>query len=227
MGMNLLKVNNLYHTYYQGGETIDVLNNVNLEFKNNQIVGLIGPSGSGKSTLLNLFGLIEKPINGSIKIDEIETTKLDNNAKTLLRKNTIGLIFQNNQLLEEFNCLENICLPLFLNGVNIKESKQIGMNLLKKFNLEERANFKPSLLSGGEQQRVAVLRALIKKPKILLADEPTGSLDKKNAKMVMNFIKKLSIEYKTLTIIATHNLEYISEFDFCLKINNGNVIEIQ
>ena len=188
---------------------------------------MFGPSGSGKSTLLNLIGLIEKPSNGNIFIDNCDTVKFKDEMKTKLRREKISFIFQNNQLLEDFTCLENIALPLLLNGTTFSNSKQKALNLLSKFNLHNKRNYKPALLSGGEQQRISVLRALIKQPKIILADEPTGSLDKLNAKIVMENIIDLSRQLETLTIVATHNVNFLPLFDLSYEIQNGKLVELK
>tara|TARA_B100000941_G_C28435228_1_gene516524 strand:+ start:194 stop:865 length:672 start_codon:yes stop_codon:yes gene_type:complete len=222
--LNLQKIS---HNYFQGGNTVNVIKNLDLSLKKNCIVGLFGPSGSGKSTLLNLIGLIEKPSNGNIFIDNCDTVKFKDEMKTKLRREKISFIFQNNQLLEDFTCLENIALPLLLNGTTFSNSKQKALNLLSKFNLDNKRNYKPALLSGGEQQRISVLRALIKQPKIILADEPTGSLDKLNAKIVMENIIDLSRQLETLTIVATHNVNFLPLFDLSYEIQNGKLVELK
>ena len=223
----MLILKNIIQNYKQGDEVIKVLDNLNLTLKKNKIIGLIGSSGSGKSTLLNIIGLIEIPLSGNIEINEVRCDKLDSEEKTHFRRKNIGYVFQNNQLLEDFNCEENVALPLILDGISHIESIRKSRYLLKKFNLDNRRSFKPSLLSGGEQQRVAVLRALIKKPKILLADEPTGSLDKKNSLIVLEQILELVTEQNTISIIATHNLDLISYFDICFKIEKGKLVEFK
>ncbi len=223
----MLNLQKISHNYFQGGNTVNVIKNLNLSLKKNCIVGLFGPSGSGKSTLLNLIGLIEKPSNGNIFIDNCDTVKFKDEMKTKLRREKISFIFQNNQLLEDFTCLENIALPLLLNGTTFSNSKQKALNLLSKFNLHNKRNYKPALLSGGEQQRISVLRALIKEPKIILADEPTGSLDKLNAKVVMENIIDLSRQLETLTIVATHNVNFLSLFDLSYEIQNGKLVELK
>ena len=223
----MLNLQKISHNYFQGGNTVNVIKNLNLSLKKNCIVGLFGPSGSGKSTLLNLIGLIEKPSNGNIFIDNCDTVKFKDEMKTKLRKEKISFIFQNNQLLEDFTCLENIALPLLLNGTTFSNSKQKALNLLSKFNLHNKRNYKPALLSGGEQQRISVLRALIKQPKIILADEPTGSLDKLNAKIVMENIIDLSRQLETLTIVATHNVNFLPLFDLSYEIQNGKLVELK
>ncbi len=223
----MLNLQKISHNYFQGGNTVNVIKNLDLSLKKNCIVGLFGPSGSGKSTLLNLIGLIEKPSNGNIFIDNCDTVKFKDEMKTKVRREKISFIFQNNQLLEDFTCLENIALPLLLNGATFSDSKQKALNLLSKFNLENKKNYKPALLSGGEQQRISVLRALIKQPQIILADEPTGSLDKVNAKIVMENIIDLSRQLETLTIVATHNLNFLSLFDISYELQNGKLIELK
>ena len=223
----MLNLQKISHNYFQGGNTVNVIKNLDLSLKKNCIVGLFGPSGSGKSTLLNLIGLIEKPSNGNIFIDNCDTVKFKDEMKTKLRREKISFIFQNNQLLEDFTCLENIALPLLLNGTTFSNSKQKALNLLSKFNLHNKRNYKPALLSGGEQQRISVLRALIKQPKIILADEPTGSLDKLNAKIVMENIIDLSRQLETLTIVATHNVNFLPLFDLSYEIHNGKLVELK
>ena len=223
----MLNLQKISHNYFQGGNTVNVIKNLDLSLKKNCIVGLFGPSGSGKSTLLNLIGLIEKPSNGNIFIDNYDTEKFKDEMKTKLRREKISFIFQNNQLLEDFTCLENIALPLLLNGNTFSNSKQKALNLLSKFNLHNKRNYKPALLSGGEQQRISVLRALIKQPKIILADEPTGSLDKLNAKIVMENIIDLSRQLETLTIVATHNVNFLPLFDLSFEIQNGKLVELK
>ena len=223
----MLNLQKISHNYFQGGNTVNVIKNLDLSLKKNCIVGLFGPSGSGKSTLLNLIGLIEKPSNGNIFIDNYDTAKFKDEMKTKFRREKISFIFQNNQLLEDFTCLENIALPLLLNGTTFSNSKQKALNLLSKFNLHNKRNYKPALLSGGEQQRISVLRALIKQPKIILADEPTGSLDKLNAKIVMENIIDLSRQLETLTIVATHNVNFLPLFDLSYEIQNGKLVELK
>jgi len=222
----LIELKNLSHNYRQGNEIIQVLKDVNLKINLNQTVGLIGPSGSGKSTLLNILGLIQKPEKGEFKILETSTNVLNEIQLTKLRREKIGYIFQNSQLLEDFNCLENIAMPLLLNGLSKDESYSRAKKMMEKFGLKNKLYFKPSLLSGGESQRVSVLRALIKKPRILLADEPTGSLDQKNGQLVMKYIFELAQQFKTLCVVATHNLGFVSNFNICYKISNSKLYKL-
>ena len=221
----MLNLINISQFYKQGNEKINVLDKINLEIKKNINVGILGPSGSGKTSFLNIIGLLENCKNGTVIINEINCSELNPEEKTFFRRKNIGFIFQNNQLLEDFTCEENVALPLILNGHSYKKSIMNAQDLLIKLGLKNRLKMKPSLLSGGEQQRVAILRALIKKPKILLSDEPTGSLDDKNAKEVFKQIINLSQNQNTITITATHNHELLSEFDVCYKINKGKLVE--
>lgn len=221
----MLNLSNISQSYIQGKEVINVLKNINKHMSNNLNIGLIGPSGSGKSTLLNLIGLLEKPISGFVEIDGINICNLNAETKADFRRKNIGFIFQNNQLLEDFTCEENVALPLILNGLSYKNAIKKSRDALKEIGLAERTKFKPSLLSGGEQQRVAILRALIKRPKILLADEPTGSLDTKKSEEILEHIIFQSKEQKTLCITATHNLSLLRYFDVCYEIVKGDLIE--
>ena len=222
----MLELLDIEQNYFQGELPVDVLKNLNFAINKPKSVGIIGPSGSGKTSLLNIIGLIEKPKFGSYFFKNSNCLNFSNTEKTEFRKKNIGYIFQNNQLLEDFNVQENVALPLILNGESYKNSCKKALNFLKLFGLENRMSFKPGLLSGGEQQRVAVARAMIKSPSILLADEPTGSLDDNNAELIFNYIIELSKKNNTLAIIATHNTKFISKLDVCFKIQKGKLIEI-
>ena len=222
----MLELLDIEQNYFQGQLPVNVLKNLNFAINKPKSVGIIGPSGSGKSSFLNIIGLIEKPKFGSYFFKNSNCLNFSNTEKTEFRKKNIGYIFQNNQLLEDFNVQENVALPLILNGESYKNSCKKALNFLKLFGLENRISFKPGLLSGGEQQRVAVARAMIKLPSILLADEPTGSLDDNNAELIFNYIIELSKKNNTLAIIATHNTKFISKLDVCFKIQKGKLIEI-
>ena len=222
----MLELLDIEQKYFQGELPVDVLKNLNFAIDKPKSIGIIGPSGSGKTSLLNIIGLIEKPKSGNYFFKNSNCFDFSNTEKTEFRKKNIGYIFQNNQLLEDFNVQENVALPLILNGESYKNSCKKALNFLKLFGLENRMSFKPGLLSGGEQQRVAVARAMIKSPSILLADEPTGSLDDNNAELIFNYIIELSKKNNTLAIIATHNTKFISKLDVCFKIQKGKLIEI-
>ena len=222
----MLRLLEIEQKYFQGNMPVNIFKNLDFKINEPKNIGIIGPSGSGKTSLLNIIGLIEKPKSGKYFFNNLDCLDLSNLRKTEFRKKNIGYIFQNNQLLEDFNVLENVALPLILNGENYNKACDKARNFLKLFSLEKRMTFKPGVLSGGEQQRVAVARAMIKKPSVLLADEPTGSLDDNTAEIVFKYITDLSKKNNTLTIIATHNTKFIKKLDICFKINEGKLIEI-
>ena len=222
----MLALKNISQSYLQGDSIIKVLSKLNFSVNGLKNVGIVGPSGSGKSTFLNILGLIETPKSGEYILQGNNCINLSQNLKTEIRRKSIGYIFQNNQLLEDFNVLENISFPLVLNGESFGEAKKKSLTLLDKLGLIEKKFLKPGLLSGGEQQRIAIARALIKNPILLLADEPTGSLDKNNSSLVMDLILSLTKTNNMISIIATHNLEIIKRLDICYKIEKGKLIEI-
>ena len=222
----MLNLKNISQSYLQGDSIINVLSKLNFSVDGVRNIGVIGPSGSGKSTFLNILGMIETPISGEYILQGNNCLSLSQNLKTEIRRKFIGYIFQNNQLLEDFNVLENIAFPLILNGESFSDAKKKSLTLLEKLGLINKKFIKPGLLSGGEQQRIAIARALIKDPILLLADEPTGSLDKNNSSLVMDLILSLAKTNNTVSIIATHNLEIIKRLDICYKIEKGKLIEI-
>ena len=222
----MLKLLEIEQNYFQGEIPVKVFRKLDFTINEPMNIGIIGPSGSGKTSLLNIIGLIEKPKSGKYFFNNMNCLDLSNVEKTEFRKKNIGYIFQNNQLLEDFSVLENVALPLILNGENYKKSFEIAKEFLDIFGLAERIDFKPGLLSGGEQQRVAVARAMIKKPQLLLADEPTGSLDDETADLVFKYITEISRKNNTLSIIATHNVKFINKLDICFKVEKGMLIEI-
>ena len=222
----MLRLLEIEQKYFQGNMPVNIFKNLDFKINEPKNIGIIGPSGSGKTSLLNIIGLIEKPKSGKYFFNNLDCLDLSNLRKTEFRKKNIGYIFQNNQLLEDFNVQENVALPLILNGENYNKACDKASNFLRLFSLEKRMTFKPGVLSGGEQQRVAVARAMIKKPSVLLADEPTGSLDDNTAEIVFKYITDLSKKNNTLTIIATHNTKFIKKLDICFKINGGKLIEI-
>ncbi|MAZ46066.1 MAG: hypothetical protein CMM98_00605 [Rickettsiales bacterium] len=224
--MKLLSLKNINQNYLQGDSIISVLSQLNFSVNGVKNIGIIGPSGSGKSTFLNILGMIETPTSGEYILKGNNCFNLSQNVKTEIRRKFIGYIFQSNQLLEDFNVLENIAFPLILNGETFGEAKRKSLSLLEKLGLANKKLLKPGLLSGGEQQRIAIARALIKNPVLLLADEPTGSLDENNSSLVMELILNLSKKNKTTSIIATHNLDIIKKLDLCYKIEKGMLIEI-
>ena len=217
---NIIEINNLEKSYNK--KKIKVINKVNYKFKNGKIYSLIGPSGSGKSTLLNLLSLIDSPNSGSISINGEKINFKEKNKNDQIRSNKIGIIYQDKNLLSDFTVLENVYLPRLAISNNKIDAIKDSKNLLKKFFLLKRQNHFTSELSGGEMQRVAIARALINAPSIILADEPTGNLDFKNAKIVFKTLFKLRSKNR-LIIYATHNRYFANLADCKIELFNGKI----
>ena len=218
---NFIKISNLNKSF-DNLKKIKVLKKISYSFKKGKIYSLIGPSGSGKSTLLNLLSLIDKPNSGSITIDNKVINFNNSNNNDILRANKIGIIYQQDNLLSDFTALENVYLASLAAGKNKKLSISKAKILLKKVGLLKRCDHYPSELSGGEKQRVSIARALINEPQIILADEPTGSLDLKTAKEIFEILKN-QINSNRLIIFATHNRFFANKADCLLEIVNGNI----
>ena len=222
--VTVLKLKNISKEFIEPRRNIVALNKINLELSDGQCIGLLGPSGSGKSTLLQIAGLLDNPTNGEIIINGEKCDTLSQEKKNLIRKKYIGFIYQNFYLLDSFSALENVIIPQLINGASYKSAKKRAINLLSSLGLSKRIDNKPRELSGGEKQRVAILRAIANMPKIILADEPTGNLDKKNSENVIKIIKDLVSHYKISFIIATHNLSIVKKFDKIIKLSEGKLI---
>jgi|TARA_B100001059_G_scaffold194227_1_gene198286 ABC-type lipoprotein export system ATPase subunit len=201
---------------------IRVLKKISYNFKQGKVYSLMGPSGSGKSTLLNLISLIDRPTNGSIKFDKNLVNFNENNKNDSFRAKKIGIVYQQNNLLPDFTAFEN----LYLASLSINDNKKMAMlkaeNLLKKIGLSNRSNHFPSQLSGGESQRIAIARAIINDPDIILADEPTGSLDIKTAKIIFSLLNKQK-KPNRLIIFATHNRFFAKKADYLLELTDGSI----
>ena len=218
---NLIKLSNINKSFISQ-KKINVLKKVNYKFKKGKIYSLMGPSGSGKSTLLNILSLIDRPSSGSVTIEDNIINFNNSNKNDLLRAKKIGIIYQQDNLLPDFTALENIYLASLADGNDRETSISKSKILLKKVGLINRLNHYPSQLSGGEKQRVAIARALINDPQIILADEPTGSLDIETAKSIFELLKK-QINTNRLIIFATHNRFFADKSDCLLEIVNGNI----
>ena len=218
---NLIKISNLNKTF-QGMKKIKVLKKISYNFKKGKIYSLMGPSGSGKSTLLNLLSLIDRPNSGSIFFENKLIDFNDNNKNDILRANKIGIIYQQDNLLPDFTAMENIYLASLAAGNNKQTSLSKAKNLLKKVRLSNRSDHYPSQLSGGEKQRVSIARAVVNDPQIILADEPTGSLDFETAKEIFELLEN-QINQNRLIIFATHNRFFANKADCLLEIINGNI----
>ena len=202
---NILEIHSLSHSFLQGERKIDVLKNINLKIRDGEMIALEGPSGVGKSTLLQIAGLLETATRGDVVINRISCKDISDSHKSNIRGEQIGFIYQFHHLLSEFSALENVALPLLINGKKKSEAFEEARGLLQKMHLSHRFDNRPAELSGGEQQRVAIARAIINQPKILLADEPTGNLDQKTADIVFDEILNIIKESGISALIATHN----------------------
>lgn len=224
MSNPLLKIKDLTRTFYQGGETLTVLHNANLEIQAGEIVALVGPSGSGKSTLLQCAGLLDTPSKGSVKIDGQDMLGLSDSQRTSMRSKFIGFVYQFHYLLPEFSALENVTLPQMIAGKKQPESEDRAKELLETLKLGHRLDHRPARLSGGEQQRVAIARALANNPKLLLADEPTGNLDPETSMGVFEMLVDLVRNSGIGAMIATHNMELAEQMDRILELKAGRII---
>jgi len=219
---SLIKVTNLNKTFYFQEKKLNILKNVNIDIKQGEIVALLGPSGSGKSTFLHMIGLLDKASAGQIYFQGKITSKMNENEKNNIRGKNISIIYQQNNLLNDFTSLENVSIAMISAGQNKKISIIESKKILKKVGLSSRLEHFPSDLSGGEQQRVAIARAFVNEPNLILADEPTGSLDQKTAKEIFDLFLKLKSQKRTI-IYATHNRELANKADYKLLINNGSI----
>ena len=222
MNKILIEIVNLKKNYQHVDSNISLFNNLNLKIKQGDLVALVGPSGSGKSSLLHLLALLDEPTKGDIKINNILTKKFTDEKKDEIRRKNISIIFQNNNLLNDFTAIENVMMPLIIKGENEKNAKKEAQKILKAVKILERSHHFPSELSGGEQQRVAIARALIAETSLILADEPTGNLDFKTSKEIFSYFLKLKKLKKTI-IFATHNRELANNADYKLLISNGDI----
>ena len=218
---NLIQLSNINKSFLSL-KRINVLKKVSYKFKSGKIYSLMGPSGSGKSTLLNLLSLIDRPSSGSIIIDNKKIDPNNSQKNDLLRANKIGIIYQQDNLLSDFTAIENLTLASLASGKNKEDASNISKIMLKKVGLAKRLNHYPSQLSGGEKQRVSIARALINNPQIILADEPTGSLDIETAKGIFELLKN-QIKPDRIIIFATHNRFFANKSDCLLEIVDGNI----
>ncbi|PJG49530.1 ABC transporter [Sphingobium sp. LB126] len=218
---DILKVGDLKRSFTQGGVTIEVLRGVDLSVGTGEIVALLGPSGSGKSTLLQAVGLLEGGFDGSIRIGGEEAAQLDNDGRTRLRRDALGFVYQFHHLLPDFNAIENVVLPQVIRDVDMGTARARAESLLGSLGLGHRLEHRPSQLSGGEQQRVAVARALANRPALVLADEPTGNLDERTADIVLAEFLRLVREEGSAALVATHNERLAEKMDRVVRLHEG------
>ncbi len=220
----ILELKNIKMEFKSGDSILKVLNNANFSLSKGESVALIGPSGCGKSTLLQIAALLETPTSGEIIINGKNALKLSDNEKTKLRRENLGFVYQFHNLLPEFTALENVMIPQIIKGIEKSEAKRISKELLEQVELSHRISHFPKTLSGGEQQRVAIARALATKPKLIIADEPTGNLDPDTSEIVFDLFLKLIRENNTALFMATHNIELARKLNRTISISNGIII---
>lgn len=219
----MIEINNLSKVFRTSEVETVALNHVNLEVKEGEFVAIMGPSGCGKSTLLNILGLLDNPTEGSYRLLGQEVAQLQEKERTRMRKGKLGFVFQSFNLIDELNVFENVELPLTYLGVSASERKERVNEILKRMNISHRAKHMPQQLSGGQQQRVAIARALITHPKLILADEPTGNLDSKNGKEVMELLTELNKEGTTI-LMVTHSQHDASYAHRTIHLFDGSIV---
>ncbi len=224
---NILTVKNLFKTYQNGPQKVEVIKGISLDIPEGDVVIIVGPSGVGKSTLLHLIGGLDLPTAGEVLIDQKPIFQLSDRELAVFRNRHIGFVFQFHHLLPEFTALENVLIPGMMHKKNITETEQYARDLLLEVGLSERLTHKPSQLSGGEQQRVAVARALINQPRLVLADEPTGNLDKQNSQSLYRLILSLNKKFNQTFLIVTHNEMMASQASQVIEMEDGRIKSVK
>ncbi|MSP49984.1 MAG: ABC transporter ATP-binding protein [Alphaproteobacteria bacterium] len=219
-----LALRGVTRTFRQGERSLKVLRGVDLTLVRGEMVALVGPSGAGKSTLLHIAGLLERPDGGSVEVGGVACSTLSDADRTRIRRDTVGFVYQFHHLLPEFSAIENVMLPQLIAGLTKSEARDRARQLLSMVGLAERATHRPGRLSGGEQQRVAIVRAIANVPRVLLADEPTGNLDPTTAEAVFQQLHKLVKATGLSALIATHNLDLARRLDRRLELKDGLVV---
>ncbi len=222
---NIIECRSLCFSYTEGSNQTTILSNLKLDVKSGESIAILGPSGCGKSTLLNLIAGLDTPSSGDILINNSNITKLNEQDRTELRANTFGFVYQFHHLLNDFSSVYNVAMPLLIQGVDKESAIAQSEKLLTRVGLENRLNHKPSELSGGERQRVAIARAMVVEPDCLLADEPTGNLDAKNAKDVLELILELDENNTSSLVIVTHDQDIAKKMNRTLTLSNQQLIE--
>jgi len=222
---NIIECRSLCFSYVEGSNQTSILSNLRLDVKLGESIAILGPSGCGKSTLLNLIAGLDTPSSGDVLINNSNITKLNEQDRTDLRANTFGFVYQFHHLLNDFSSVYNVAMPLLIKGIDKESAIAQSEKLLTRVGLENRLNHKPSELSGGERQRVAIARAMVVEPDCLLADEPTGNLDAKNAKDVLELILELDENNTSSLVIVTHDQDIAKKMNRTLTLSNQQLIE--
>ncbi|MBO8179603.1 MAG: ABC transporter ATP-binding protein [Archaeoglobus sp.] len=225
--MKVVELRNVYKIYRTEYYEVRALDGISMDVEDGEFVVIMGPSGSGKSTLLNLIGCLDKPSEGEVLINGVETSNLNDNQLTELRRDTIGFIFQTYNLILTLTALENVELPMIFRGLGREEREERAKELLRSVGLEKEMNRKPNEMSGGQQQRVAIARALANNPKILLCDEPTGNLDTKSGEQVMEIIRHQNEELGVTVILVTHDPSLAKYADRVIRLRDGKIESVE
>jgi putative ABC transport system ATP-binding protein len=222
----MIKLQNVCKSYFLGDTEVKAVDNINLEIKDKEFIGIQGSSGSGKSTLMHIIGLLETPTSGKIILDNKDISKLSDDELSKIRNRAVGFIFQSFNLINRFTVLENVLLPTKYSKNNLEfDPVNRAEDLLQRFGIFERREFFPNKISGGQQQRVAIARALIMKPKIVLADEPTGNLDSKTGDEIINILKSLNKDFGVTVILVTHESDIAAKTKKRIYIKDGRIAE--
>lgn len=221
--MPVVKLSDVVKKYVMGDNEVQALRGVSFEIEQGEFLSIMGPSGSGKSTCMNMIGCLDRPTSGIVEINGKQTAKMSEKELAALRNKTIGFVFQQYHLIPAMTVLENVMLPLKYQKIELSERKILAEQALKSVGLEERMKHRPHELSGGQKQRVAIARAMVTKPKILLADEPTGALDSTTGKQVMELFRQINKEQETTVIIVTHDPGIGASTERCIRILDGSI----
>lgn len=220
----IIQIKNLTKIF---GDRINIkaLDNINLNIKQGEFLSIIGPSGSGKSTLLNQIGILDTPTSGQILLNGIDVTKMSDKQRSNTRNKQLGFIFQYHHLLPDFNALENVMMPMLINGIKRSKAKKTAIEMLDEVGLNDRMKHRPNQLSGGQNQRVAIARALVNKPSIVIGDEPTGNLDSKSSDKIYELLRKLNYEHNQTFILVTHDENMAAKTDRIIRLIDGKIDE--
>ena len=220
----IIEIRDLTRIYGDGAE-VRALDGVNLDIERGEFLAIIGPSGSGKSTLLNQIGILDTPTSGTILLDGVDITKASEKERSRLRNRKLGFIFQYHHLLPDFNAIENVMMPLLINGVKRSKARKMASRMLEEVGLDDRADHRPNQLSGGQNQRVAIARALANSPGIVIGDEPTGNLDSKSSDNIYELLRRLNHEHNQTFILVTHDAEMAAKTDRIIRLVDGKIVE--
>ena len=222
---NIIEMRNIVKRFYIGQPNeLEILHGINLDVREGEFLSIVGESGSGKSTLMNMIGALDRPTSGSYFLDGMDISRMNDTALSQLRNERVGFVFQSFHLIPRTNALQNVELPLLYAGVSRKKRREKAMEMLEMVDMADRMDHKPNELSGGQKQRIAIARAMINSPSILLADEPTGALDSKTGRLIMDLFHKLHEEKGKTVVLITHNQELAMETDRILTLSDGNIV---